>query len=509
MSMTRRSVLRSVVGVGAATLLPRFAFTQQPGPNGGFPPQAQIDADPLRPRYHLAPARGWMNDPCAPVYFNGRYHMFFQDNPNASIWGNMSWAHAVSKDMVHWALHPLALKPTPGGPDAYGVFTGTMILDKAGLPNILYTCVSPSTKEQSTLWASNPPEREAQCIALPQGVKNAHPNGNPDAALDTWNKNPTPVIQAPPEGMKVTGFRDPVPWREDDGNYYMLLASGQKGIGGNVLLYKSSDLHGWQYQGIFAEGKSTGKQTDDTVDSGETWECPDFFPLGGKYVLIHSTGTPTGRKTLWQSGTLDKKSMKWTMEKEGVLNHGPYYAPKTQLDAHGNRILWGWIEETWPQEKMIEHGWSGCMSLPRIMTLENGEARFTPAPQVNTLESLRTSSADDEAKQQQAEVIFQISQNVTNGPVPASPRISTKAVIVETSKTPGVSTFRFGEEDITLPTMPHSFEIRCFVDHSIVEIFVGNAVVLTRRVYDGSPTVLLLPSSMEATAVKTSALASI
>ncbi len=170
--------------------------------------------------------------------------------------------------------------------------------------------------------------------------------------------------------MKVTGFRDPVPWREDDGTYYMLLASGQKGIGGNVLLYKSPDLRQWQYQGIFAEGKTTGKQTDDTVDSGETWECPDFFPLGGKHVLIHSTGTPTGRKTLWQSGTLDKSTMKWTMEKEGVLNHGPYYAPKTQLDAHGNRILWGWIEETWPQEKMIEHGWSGCMSLPRIMTLD-------------------------------------------------------------------------------------------------------------------------------------------
>ncbi len=510
MSVTRRKLLHSIALTGAGTLVPRFAFPQQPGPgpDGGFPPQAQIDADPLRPRYHLAPVRGWMNDPCAPVYFNERYHMFFQNNPNASIWSNMNWAHAVSKDMVHWTRHPLALSPTTGGPDAFGVFTGTMIVDKAGVPTILYTCVSPSSKEQSTLWGSNPPEREAQCIALPQGVTNAHPSGNADTTLDTWNKNPTPVIPAPPEGMKVTGFRDPVPWREDDGSYYMLLASGKKGVGGNVLLYKSPDLHGWQYQGIFAQGKATGKQTDDTVDSGETWECPDFFPLGGKHVLIHSTGTPTGRKTLWQSGTLDKTTMKWTMEKEGVLNHGPYYAPKTQLDAHGNRILWGWIEETWPQEKMIEHGWSGCMSLPRIMTLDaNGEARFTPAPACDSLRKGPLASTSD--TQLQTEIVFSIEPR-SSGPRGTQLPPTTPSIRIASHEDPSIRTVLFNGESIDLPeNMPATFPVRCFVDHSLVELFIGNVIVLTRRVYDGTPTSLTLPQTMQATAVKAYALQSI
>ncbi len=530
MTVTRRNVLQGLAITGlaasATSLLPRFAFAQASGPNGGFPPQSQIDNDPLRPRYHLMPKRGWMNDPCAPVYFNGRYHMFFQYNPLGSVWGNMSWAHAVSKDMVHWTLRPVALERTPGGPDSFGVFTGSMIFDQEHgkrIPTILYTCVSPSTREQSTLWASNPPEREAQCIATPANTATANTTVNgrtptaaeledlKDAALDTWDKADKPVIPSPPAGMKVTGFRDPVPWREDDGTYYMLLASGQKGVGGNVLLYRSPDLRQWQYQGIFAEGKTTGKQTDDTVDSGETWECPDFFPLGGKHVLIHSTGTPTGRKTLWQSGTLDKATMKWTPEKEGVLNHGPYYAPKTQLDAHGNRILWGWIEETWSQEEMTKHGWSGCMSLPRVMTLIDGEARFTPAPAVTSLNSLRSSAADTDVAQHQAEVVFHITTDgAKNGPVPASSRISTPAVIVETNKTPGIRTLHFGAEDILLPAnMPSTFDLRCFIDHSVVEIFVGDAVVLTRRVYDGSPTVLLLPSAMEAVSMKVSALAPI
>lgn len=494
MPFTRRKLLESFALTGVSTLLPRLAFPQQPGPSGGFPPQAQIDADPLRPRYHLAPKRGWMNDPCAPVYFDGRYHLFYQFNPQASVWGNMSWAHAVSTDMVHWTERPLALERTPGGPDAYGVFTGTMVLDK-GVPTILYTCVSPSTKEQSTLWASNPPEREAQCIAVPRNVTNAHPNGSPDAVLDRWTKNSTPVIAAPPPGMHVTGFRDPVPWREDDGNFYLLLASGQKGVGGDVLLYKSPDLKAWQYQGIFAQGEPTGKQTDDTVDSGETWECPDFFPLGGKHVLIHSQGTLEGRKTMWQSGTLDKATMKWTPEKEGVLNHGPYYAPKTQLDAHGNRILWGWIPETWSEAEMTHHGWSGCMSLPRILTLDrNGEARFTPAPQVD---SLRSGNVKATASAPQTELVFNI-----------IPRAADSNDLHRTLVTPhfqlashedaSIRTLRFDGEDIPLPeNMPATFPLRVFLDHSLVEIFVGNALVLTRRVYDGSPTVLTLPLTMK------------
>ena len=212
MRQTRRQFVGTAMGAGAALMLPRFALAE-------FPPQSAIDNDPLRPRYHLMPVRGWMNDPCAPVYFNERYHLFFQYNPGASVWGDMHWAHAVIKDMVHWTHRPVALAPTPGGPDAYGVFTGTMVMDH-NTPTALYTCVSPSSAAEATLWGAKPPEREQQCLATPAHVA----GGDRDAALDGWSKLATPVITTPPEGTKVTGFRDPVPWREDHGAYYMLLA---------------------------------------------------------------------------------------------------------------------------------------------------------------------------------------------------------------------------------------------------------------------------------------------
>ena len=70
----------------------------------------------VRPQFHLLPAKNWMNDPNGPIYFNGKYHMFFQYNPLAAVWGDMSWYHSVSPDMLHWTHLPLALKPTPRQP---------------------------------------------------------------------------------------------------------------------------------------------------------------------------------------------------------------------------------------------------------------------------------------------------------------------------------------------------------------------------------------------------------
>ena len=116
--------------------------------------------DPFRPQFHLLPRANWQNDPCAPRFFRGQYHMFFQYNPGAAVWGDMHWAHAVSPDLIHWKHMPVALSPTPGSYDAFGCFTGS-VLPGADVPTILYTGVTRSSPE--TIRGEG--LREVQCLA--------------------------------------------------------------------------------------------------------------------------------------------------------------------------------------------------------------------------------------------------------------------------------------------------------------------------------------------------------
>ena len=126
----------------------------------------KLASDPLRPQYHLLPAHNWMNDPNGPIFFKGRYHMFHQYNPQAAVWGNMNWAHATSSDMIHWEHEPIALSPTPGGPDCDGVFSGSAVLDK-GTPTVIYTGVAPPTSDSdATLRDAVPQQPNAATARL-------------------------------------------------------------------------------------------------------------------------------------------------------------------------------------------------------------------------------------------------------------------------------------------------------------------------------------------------------
>ena len=299
-----------------------------------------------------------MNDPNGPIFWNGQYHMFYQHNPNGPFWGTMHWGHAVSRDLVHWRHLPIALAPTPHGPDKDGVFTGCSVINQ-GEPTLVYTGVSP----------------EVQCLATS------------DDEMLVWKKHPrNPVIPSPPKGLGVTGFRDPCVWWED-GLWHMVIGSGLKGVGGTALLYTSEDLVQWTYHHPLGVGKMDPEvRGDDPVASGEMWECPDFFPLGNKYVLIVST---RGAARYFVGTYSDRK---FHPEREGRIDMGAYYAPKSMLDANGQRILWGWIQERRSDSAQRAAGWSGVLSLPRVVTLlDSAELEISPARELEILRGKRQS----------------------------------------------------------------------------------------------------------------------
>jgi beta-fructofuranosidase len=345
--------------------------------------QARLAADPLRPQFHLLPAANWMNDPNGPIFYRGRYHMFFQYNPNGAFWGSMHWAHASSPDMIHWKHEPIAIAPTANGYDRDGVFSGSAVLD-GETPTVIYTGVMPpALPSEITLDDAQHKWREVQCLAT-----------SSDPNLRSWQKLPEPIIAKPPD-IAITGFRDPCVWREGK-DWLLALGSGIKGKGGMVLLYRSPDLRHWTYLHPLIEGTGAGKPAPNPVANGEMWECPDFFPLGNRHVLLYATMG----KVLWKTGRYQDR--RFTAEKAGVVDFGSYYAAKTMLDAHNNRILWGWIPETRPEADHRAAGWAGLMSMPRTLAIgKDGGLEMSVAAPVESLrgEHRRIENIDRSAKE--------------------------------------------------------------------------------------------------------------
>ncbi len=477
MTFSRRSFLRFSSAAILAPFCPRLSWPATDAANAAL--CRKLAADPLRPQYHLLPAHNWMNDPNGPIFFHGRYHMFHQYNPQGAVWGNMNWAHATSPDMIHWRHEPIAISPTPNDPDADGVFSGSAVLDH-GRPTMIYTGVAPPANDgEATLRDGVHTWRETQCLAVSQ-----------DDDLRTWKKLPDPVLAAPPPGLAVTGFRDPYVWRE--GNDWMLaLGSGIRGKGGMVLLYTSSDLRHWNYLHPLVEGASSNAKTVNPVDTGDMWECPDFFPLGNKHVLLISTMG----KVHWKVGTY--ANQRFTPEKEGVVDWGAYYAAKTMLDAHGNRILWGWITETRPDPDLIAAGWAGAMSLPRVLSLNAEEKLQTePAPVVRKLRAAHTGINPEQspaARQKTLDTlrIHDLGAELELELRPKADDFTLRLqsdlgdfVTIACANRSGSRELRVNTVTAPLPGVSgSSVHLHMFLDGSVLEVFANGTTALTARTY--------------------------
>jgi len=461
--VNRRAFLTAAGASAAALALPRLLIAEA----------GDIAHDPLRPTFHLMPAHNWMNDPNGPIFWKGKYHLFYQLNPDAAVWGDMHWGHAVSPDMIHWHHQPIALAPTPNGPDSEGCFSGTAVVFN-GVPTFIYTGVQNAPPDQVTLRDGNDKLRETQMLATAE-----------DDDLLHWKKLDQPVIATPPTGMKVTGFRDPCPWREGD-TWYCGIGSGERGVGGCVLLYRSRDLRTWEYLHKLAEGKPNGRQSANPCDTGEMWECPDFFAVSKQHCLFYSTEG----KVIWATGDYDHDALRFTPRRDGVLDHGAYYAPKSFVAPDGRRILWGWIRETRPDAALPAAGWAGCMSLPRVLTIgAQGQLEMNPAKEVESLRGVReqatiTAAAPYHRKLTDLAFELRVPGNILAAAT-TTVRLNFEGQPAwEMAIDTAAKEARSGEIQFPLPGLPWPHPtLRLFLDGSVIESFIGGREALTSRVY--------------------------
>ena len=306
-----------------------------------------------------------MNDPNGLIYWKGSYHLFYQYVPDNPPWERKHWGHAASSDLVHWIDLPIALTPTSGGPDQDGCFSGCAV-NYNGVPTLIYTGVRG--------------DQQLPCVAASRDD------------LVTWQKyHGNPVIVSPPQELDLLAFRDHTLWKE--GNiWYQLVGAGIKEAGGTVLLYRSPNLLEWEYMHPFYIGD---RNSTVPVWTGSMWECPDFFPLGDKYVLVVSVYDDSRfRKGAYKESLhyavafvgdyIDHAFIPLT---KGIIDYGGYfYAPQTMFDPTGRRLQFGWLWEGRSDEAQWAAGWSGVMSLPRVLSLSADKTlRFEPVSELKQL----------------------------------------------------------------------------------------------------------------------------
>ncbi len=316
----------------------------------------KAEADPSRPAFHFRPPTLWMNDPNGTIYLDGFHHVFYQHNPYGDSWGHMHWGHARSKDLVRWEHLPIALWPSKAEGEDH-VFSGGAAVDGTGNLTLFYTSVG----------AGRPNE---QWAALPI-----------DEAGNAWKKHPdNPLITVDPPGGPTfgDGMRDPFLF-EAEGRRFMVIGADTKTE--SVLpLYeaKEDDLADWDYLGILW---STPKV------AMEFPECPNFFQVGDRWVLLLSPY----RAVEYRVGSFDLDSLRFKPEVEGLLDASDqFYATNMAVDPDGRWIVFGWVRG-FPEGR----GWNGCLALPRILTIgPDGHPRQKPVP---ALESLRGSHQQAEA----------------------------------------------------------------------------------------------------------------
>ncbi|MCD7470415.1 hypothetical protein HAX54_010283 [Datura stramonium] len=488
-----------------------------------------------RTAYHFQPRKNWMNDPNGPLYHKGWYHLFYQYNPDSAIWGNITWGHAVSTDLIHWLYLPFAMVPDQWY-DINGVWTGSATILPDGQIMMLYT-------------GDTDDYVQVQNLAYPANLS--------DPLLLDWVKYPGNPVMVPPPGIGIKDFRDPTTaWTGPQNGQWLITIGSKIGKTGIALVYETSNFTSFKLlDGVLHAVPATGM-----------WECVDFYPIstveangldtsyngpGIKHVLKASLDD--NKQDHYAIGTYDPVKNKWTPDNPDLdcgiglrLDYGKYYASKTFYDPkEQRRVLWGWIGETDSESADLQKGWASVQSIPRTVLYDKKTGTHLLQWPVAEIESLRVGDPIvkqvnlqpgsielihvDSAAQLDIEASFEVDKVALEGTMEAdvgfngctsggaasrgilgpfgvvviadqtlseltpvyfyiSKRADGRAEThfcadqTRSSEAPGVSKQVYGSSVPVLDGEKHS--MRLLVDHSIVESFAqGGRTVITSRIY--------------------------
>ncbi|KAH8932991.1 hypothetical protein BDL97_18G008100 [Sphagnum fallax] len=331
-----------------------------------------------RTAFHVRPPKNWISDPCGPLYFNGMYHIFYQYNRDGAFWGNMSWGHSVSSDLIHWKFLGCNLEPSEWY-DIHGAWSGSITMIN-GVPTVLYTG-----------WTNE--WEQLQAIAYPENLT--------DPFLKKWTKYPgNPILRAPP-GIPRDTFRDPsAGFKGGDGEWRTLIGSRVNGNDGVALMFKSADFIHWEYMKPLFLKPNTGM-----------WECIEVFPIaiygqpglnesvtGPDVIFLFKASLEDHRHDFYGLGRYDTYGDAFLPDNPDNpipyrYNHGKFFASKSFFDPVGERrIVWGFVNESDPEVNDIAKGWNTILGIPRTIWVDGATNRTIVTLPIDEVKELRHST---------------------------------------------------------------------------------------------------------------------
>ena len=425
-----------------------------------------------RNKFHLMAPVGWMNDPNGFIYFRGQYHLFYQFYPYDSIWGPMHWGHSVSDDGVSWKELPTALAPDQPY-DKDGCFSGTAYVED----DVLYLMYTGHV-------VTDGKAKQVQCIA----------KSSDGIVFEKSDANPL-IYEKHIEGIcSIEDFRDPKLFKRED-VYYSIVAAKTFDNRGQFIIFQSSDLITWSKGSVFLEGNE---------EHGVMWECPDYFELDGKDVIIMSPiqMKSQGNKftnissTLAMVGTVDWDQLKFNLEYTDEIDGGQdFYAPQSVLNSKGERMMIAWMQ-MWDRNIVPNtegHLWSGSMTLPRVINIENGKFVQRPIEGIYNHLNIETLNLKSPMTITKDLNYLKINTDVTNFDIKL---VCDDEEFVELSLSGGY--LKLGREfaghkivgsegeDYTSRTLEvgtGNLELEIFIDTSSIEVFVNEDDTMTTTFY--------------------------
>jgi len=341
---------------------------------------ARYAEDPHRPRYHAIVPGHWMNEPHAPFWFNGRYHLFCQFNPFGPFFHELRWGHWTSPDLVRWSFVGEALTQDEAlSPD--GVWSGSATHDRDGAPVLFFTIADRRRKPD-------------QAIGL------ARPADPTDPQLRNWIRHTAPVLEQDPSLGLSNDFRDPFVWRDAELDcWFMLVGSSQAGRG-CAQIYGSDDLVRWNHLGDFF-----AYDPAEYPFLGPIWELPVLLPVGHypdgetRWVFIVSpVGPGADVEVFYWLGRLDRSAFRFVADRPEprLIDYGDFHftGPSGIVNpATGRAILFTIAQGDRSLDEEHDAGWAHNAGLPVVLSLdEAGELRVEP---IGELAALREATLVD------------------------------------------------------------------------------------------------------------------